>query len=370
MTDLATGHPLEHALRRGMLAVWLGQELGLGGEGLNNVYYVALLGSVGCTLEIAGFAPIVQDEIALGERIATLDPTRPLDVAGFFIRHAGAGDPPLRRLRKLMTVAQAGATSFQIVCRDVAMQVGDMIDIGPAVRQALEQCHERWDGKGGPRRLKGEEVDIAARIFHVVHDAEVFNRIGGIEAVRTVMRQRSGKQHDPHIAARFHELAPLLMSSLESGATWDSALSAEPAPIRWISQDELDELARAVANFVDARSPYTLGHSTGVAALAEAAARGLGLSESEAVAVRRAGLLHDMGRAGVPVAVWDRADPLTEVERERVRRHPSLTELVLARSSALGNLGTLAGLHHERLDGSGYRGVSASFLPVAARVLA
>ena len=53
-----------------------------------------------------------------------------------------------------------------------------------------------------------------------------------------------------------------------------------------------------------------------------------------------------------------------------MKEHPSLTELVLARSGALGHLGTLAGLHHERLDGSGYRGVSASFLPVAAQILA
>jgi DNA-binding NarL/FixJ family response regulator len=53
-----------------------------------------------------------------------------------------------------------------------------------------------------------------------------------------------------------------------------------------------------------------------------------------------------------------------------VKEHPSLTELVLARSGALSHLGTLAGLHHERLDGSGYRGVSASFLPVAAQILA
>jgi HD-GYP domain-containing protein (c-di-GMP phosphodiesterase class II) len=121
---------------------------------------------------------------------------------------------------------------------------------------------------------------------------------------------------------------------------------------------------------VDLRSEYTLGHSTGVAALAEGAARQLGLSELEAVALRRAGLLHDLGRAGIPVSVWDKRDALTAEEWERVKRHPSLTELVLARSSALGHLGTLAGLHHERLDGSGYRGVHASFLPAAARVLA
>ena len=118
------------------------------------------------------------------------------------------------------------------------------------------------------------------------------------------------------------------------------------------------------------RSPFTVGHSAGVAGMAETAARRLGLPERDAADVRRAGLLHDLGRFGVPAAVWNKADALTVDEAKRVKEHPSLTELVLARSSALGHLGTLAGLHHERLDGSGYRSVSAAFQPVASQVLA
>jgi HD-GYP domain-containing protein (c-di-GMP phosphodiesterase class II) len=132
---------------------------------------------------------------------------------------------------------------------------------------------------------------------------------------------------------------------------------------------EFDDVLHKVANFVDMRSPYTVGHSPAVAALAEATARRLGLSDSEARSLRQAGLLHDLGRAGVPVSSWNKAEPLSDEERERMRRHPSLTELVLSRSTALGHLGTLAGLHHERLDGSGYRGISAASLPVTAHIL-
>jgi HD-GYP domain-containing protein (c-di-GMP phosphodiesterase class II) len=113
-----------------------------------------------------------------------------------------------------------------------------------------------------------------------------------------------------------------------------------------------------------------VGHSPGVAALAQGAARKLGLSGGEATSLRQAGLLHDLGRAGVPASAWNKAEPLSNEQWERMRRHPSLTELVLARSNALGHLGTLAGLHHERLDGSGYRGISAASLPVTARILA
>ena len=179
-----------------------------------------------------------------------------------------------------------------------------------------------------------------------------------------------GKVYEPRLADRFCRLAPRLLSRLESEPTWDAVLWAEPGSPRWLAPDELDAVGRAIANFADIRSPYTVGHSAGVAVIAEGAAQVLGLSDEHAATVHRAGLIHDLGRSGVPAAVWNKADPLTPSEWERVKEHPSLTELVLARSGALGHLGTLAGLHHEPLDGSGYRGVSASFLPVAAQVLA
>jgi putative nucleotidyltransferase with HDIG domain len=157
---------------------------------------------------------------------------------------------------------------------------------------------------------------------------------------------------------------------LQSVAAWESVLAIEPEPVKRLLPDEFDEVAHKIANFIDLRSPYTLGHSPAVALLAEATARKLGLANAEATALRQAGLLHDLGRAGVPVSAWNKDGALSAAEWERMRRHPSLTELVLSRSDALGHLGTLAGMHHERLDGSGYRGMSAAALPLAARILA
>lgn len=369
-TDLATGWPIEHGLRRSLLAVWLGEALGLDAAELSDAYYVALLGSVGCTIESTLFARYTADDIAASARTATVDFTSPIEVTVFAMRTFGAGQPPLRRVRSLVQAAVSSNAEFQLVCRDVALRVADMLEIGATIQQALAQCHERWNGRGGPKRLKGGDIRLAARIFHVVHDAEIYNRIGGVGSAVSLARRRAGKQYDPQVAERFCEVAESLFRRLESEPIWDAVVAAEPAPVRWLSRDEVDATARSIANFVDLRSAYTLGHSAGVAALAEATARGLGLSTDEAVTVRRAGLLHDLGRMGVPVAVWNVKGAWNDEQRERARRHPSLTELVLARSSALGHLGTLAGLHHERLDGSGYRGVMASSLPVAARVLA
>jgi HD-GYP domain-containing protein (c-di-GMP phosphodiesterase class II) len=369
-TDLASGWPLEHGLRRSLLAVWLGSELGLDQDELSDTYYVGLLGSVGCTIESTLFADYTADDIAAAARTATVDFTSRLSTTAFALRTFGAGQPPLRRIRMLATAAAAGSDQFQAVCRDVAVRVADMLDIGESTQQALAQCHERWNGRGGPRRLKGDHIRLAARIFHVAHDAEIYNRIGGPETAVAIARRRAGRLYDPAVAERFAELAPSLFHQLEAEPIWEAVLAAEPSPFRWLSGAEVDGVAESIAKFVDLRSSYTLGHSSAVGALAEATAERLGLAAEEARTLRRAGLLHDIGRLGVPVAVWNRTEPWTKAERERARKHPTLTELVLARSTTLGPLGTLAGLHHERLDGSGYRGVTAASQPLAARILA
>lgn len=365
-TDLATGQPLEHGLRRTLLAVWLGEALRLSEQEMSTVYYVALLGAVGCVLDGAALAGYLGDEIEARSEMATLDLSGAVQGAAYFIRRAGAGDPPWRRLKKVVALS----TQSMAVCRDVALHVGAVLDLGPSIREALGQCDEHWNGKSGVLGLKGEQISLAARLFLLAQDVDVFNRVGGVDAAVAVVRERSGKYYDPRLAACFGEVGPQLLAMLQSEPAWDAVLAAEPAPLRLLSPSEFDVVALKVANFVDMRSPFTVGHSPRVALLAEAAARELGLAASDATAMRQAGLLHDLGRAGVPVATWHKSEPLSASEWDRMRQHPSLTEVLLARSASLGHLGTMAGLHHERLDGSGYRAVSAASLPVTARILA
>ena len=134
---------------------------------------------------------------------------------------------------------------------------------------------------------------------------------------------------------------------------------------------ELDSALAAIGDFVDLKSPFMLGHSRGVARLAAGAAAEFGFPDAEVQALRRAGLVHDVGRLGVSNAIWDKQGPLTAGERERVRLCPYLSERVLARPAALAELGRIAGLHQERLDGSGYpHGLTAGAIDVAGRILA
>jgi HD-GYP domain-containing protein (c-di-GMP phosphodiesterase class II) len=150
-----------------------------------------------------------------------------------------------------------------------------------------------------------------------------------------------------------------------------AVVAAEPGLRRTVTEGQLDRVARGFADVVDLKSPYLHGHSSGVATLAEAAARLMGMGKPEVVAVRRAGLFHDLGRAGVPTGLWDKPGALSRSDWEQVRLHPYHTERILGRAPMLAAVGRLAGAHHERLDGSGYhRGTPAQSLGMDARVLA
>ena len=205
----------------------------------------------------------------------------------------------------------------------------------------------------------------------VADQVEIFHRLDGREATRAMLRRRSGGWFDPAVVDACERRSDDIFAELEAGSVWDAVLAAEPSPPVTLSERRIDDLAHAVADVVDLKSPFFLGHSRGVAELAEAAASTLGLDASEAAAIRRAGLFHDLGRVGAPNLVWDKPGPLTAAEWEQVRLHAYYAERVLARSLLLAPLAELAGMHHERMDGSGYhRGVTAAAIPIGARVLA
>ena len=184
-------------------------------------------------------------------------------------------------------------------------------------------------------------------------------------------RERSGTQFDPDLVELFCAAAPDLFAELDAVTSWDAVIAAEPALEVTLTDAQFDAALEAIADFVDIKSPWTIGHSRGVAKLAAEAARGSGLSEADVVRVRRAALVHDLGRLGVPNTIWDKRGPLTAAERERVRLHPYLTGRMLASSVALAPLGEIAVQHHERLDGSGYpRGLRGGAMTPLGKMLA
>jgi HD-GYP domain-containing protein (c-di-GMP phosphodiesterase class II) len=239
------------------------------------------------------------------------------------------------------------------------------------VQEAVGASYEQWDGHGWPGRLEGEAVPIASRLAQFSEFVEVAHRIGGTDAAVALAQKRAGSQFDPALAALLCADAEAILGGLESTRTWDAVIAAEPALSVTLSGDEFDAALLAVANIVDLKSPYTLGHARAVSQLAASAGDYQGLAADDVLRVRRAGLVAGLGRLGVSNSIWDKTGPLGAGEWERVRLYPYLTERMLHQSSALAPLGAVAVQHRERLDGSGYpRGLSGGAISEPARLLA
>jgi HD-GYP domain-containing protein (c-di-GMP phosphodiesterase class II)/DNA-binding CsgD family transcriptional regulator len=373
-TDLGMGHPPEEAMRTCLLATALSRRLGHAEADVADVYWTALLMHVGCTAFAHEQAALFGgDEIAVNDLGSRTDFNDPRD-ARRFLFELTSGMGPARRARVVVMGALAGPGFGRRLAGatcEVAAGMARRLGLGASVQRGLSDMFERWDGRGDPRNLAGDAIALPARVAQLAALATVFLRLGGSDAALDVVRRRAGTMLDPALAAAFVRHAPDLVRESEPDDAAAAVLAAEPAPSLRVPAAHLDRVAHAFADAVDLKCAFTLGHSPGVAALAEAAGRALGLAEAECVALRHAGLFHDLGRVSVPNGTWEKPATLTLTEWEQVRLHAYHTERILARSTALRPLARLAGLHHERLDGSGYhRQAVARDLPIAARVLA
>jgi HD-GYP domain-containing protein (c-di-GMP phosphodiesterase class II) len=372
--DLGNDFPLEKALRNVVLAVGLGREIGLVGEELSDVYYVAQLRYLGCTAfshELAQFLGV--DELAGRSAYAPLGNDAMAAIKTTLTR-LGRGAGPVTRTRAILKMAIGGRALLEggwVADCEAAARLASRLGMSSGVCTALPDVYSSWDGKGVLGRwASGDRVALPARIAFLVHEAEIHHRLGGREAAIEMVRKRAGSEFDPALADAFLRRAPELFAAIEQESVWDVALEMEPEPRPWIPNSRLDAIAQAFGDFADLKSPYTLGHSAGVAELAAAAGAVLRLSHQEIAALRQAGWLHDLGRVSVPNTIWDKAGRLTASEWERVRLHPYHSERVIARSPLLRPLSLAVGMHHERSDGSGYhRGASAPTIPTHARLL-
>lgn len=372
--DLGMGQPLGSAQRSAILAMRIGSAAGLAARDLKDAYFVALLRDVGCTADAPVAADLFGgDEIAARGYLALVEPGKPGALVAALARNLGAGEPPLRRARLLANALiklPRLAASSRAHC-EVAQSLADALGCGLRVREALGHAFERWDGKGAPARKHGDAIPIAMRVVQVAGDAQRFHRAGGIDAAVAMLAARAGKTLDPTLAGLLRADARASLATLDEPSIWDAAIAAEPGTPDYVPDDDIDAGLQAMGAFADLKSSYTRGHSAGVAQLAAGGAERLGLPAGVVAEVRRAGYVHDVGRAGVASGVWEKEGPLTEREWEAVRKHADYTERILARPSMLARLGALGALDHERLDGTGYhRRLPAESLPPGARLLA
>jgi HD-GYP domain-containing protein (c-di-GMP phosphodiesterase class II) len=372
--DLGMGQPMEHMLRQCLIALRLAERLGLDDQERMVVYYGSLLAWVGCHVDAYEQAKWFGDDTAFKTDYRHVDFASASSRALFMMRHLGTGRPAAERVRlgaaflgSGRQAAEAMLTNHWLAADGLATRLG----LSQQIRDCVEQTFERWDGRGAPNGTRGPRITVTARLITLADVVEIYHREAGIDAAVAVARERRGTQFDPELVDLFAAAAADVLAGLADDSSWDAFIRAEPAVSIRLTDAEFGAALAAIADFADVKSPYTIGHSRAVAALAGEAAEIAGLGDGTAELVRRAGLVHDLGRLGVPNTVWDKASLLSRAEAERVRMHPYLTERVLAFSPALASLAAVAVQHHERLDGSGYpRGLSGTALSAEGRLLA
>ncbi|RSM48716.1 HD domain-containing protein [Amycolatopsis balhimycina DSM 5908] len=371
--DLGLGQPMEHMLRSAVLATRLADRLGLDESRRGTVFYANLVAWIGCHADSHELAGWFGDDIAFRAGSYRVNWTGP-PFLRLLVTHVGRDRGLLARgaLTAAFLVGVRGrlAELIQSHCSSAARLAG-RLGLGEPVSTALACTFERWDGSGLPAGTGGDRLPIEARIVHLAEVAEVYLRRGGVASAVAMAEARSGSQFDPAVVSAFANAAEDIAAGLLDEDVWALALAQAPDRDRVLGDAELDELLTAIGDFADLKCPFTIGHSRGVAALAAEAARRAGLPEPEVRLVRRAGLVHDLGRMGVPNSIWEKAAPLSDAEWERVRLHPYLTGRILRRVRGLEEVATVAAAHHERLDGSGYPlGAAGAALAPHARLLA
>jgi HD-GYP domain-containing protein (c-di-GMP phosphodiesterase class II)/DNA-binding CsgD family transcriptional regulator len=371
-TDLGMGQEPEKAIRACLVATALARWMGTPEADISDVYYTALLRHLGCTATAHEETYLGGDELASRPAAERADFGNPREAFALLLQTGkGTGVDRVRHLARALRAGKQGEQAILGALCEVGARLAERLGLGAGVRDGLYQAFERWDGTGTPQGLAAENICLPARLAEVAHQAVIFDRLGGPEAALAVIRRRAGGWFDPAVAEAFARSGAGILDEVGSGDVWTAVLQAEPAPRRTIGTEGLDGLARALADMVDLKSPFTLGHSSEVAVLSERAALALGFGPEAVTDLRRAALLHDLGRVAVSNRIWEQPAALSTTEWERVRLHPYQSERILARSRVLAPLARTAGMHHERQDGSGYhRGAAGAQVPAAARVLA
>lgn len=371
-TDVAAGMTFEKGLRTCAVATALARRAGASATEVRAVFESALLRSIGCTSYAPELAGLFGDDVAFQAWLKRADVG---DEAVFatqlaeFGQWAGPGGGDLARVfaEVLPTV---GVEATRNGC-EAGRGLAPLLGLLPESVTALDDVYERWDGRGIPDGRAGEDLSPAGRIVQVAEQAVLAHAVGGVPAAVAEVRRRSGGHLDPAVAGLFLTDPHAAMASLTLPDAVAAVLDAEPGPHVTVAHESVPRLATALARIVDLKSPWLLGHSEHVAALAEAAGRVAGMTADAVTDLRCAALLHDLGRVGVSAGVWDRAGALTAAETERVRMHPYWTQRILHRVPALAHLALVASSHHERVDGGGYhRGDPDRARPLAARILA
>ncbi|HVY51477.1 MAG TPA: HD domain-containing phosphohydrolase [Devosia sp.] len=359
--DMTEGQPIGHCMRTCWIGTNIGLRLGLEGGRLHDLYYALLLKDLGCTSNAARICELfLADDIAFKKDLLATDDASMPQAVQFLLTHTAVGADLSERLKALFRVAANKKT----INRDLidarctrGADIARQMRFNDEVAKGILHLDERWDGSGNPHGLRGDEIPLNAQVALLSQVIDVFATAQGPNAAVAEVQRRAGRWFNPELVEMFLEVAqwPRFWEVWGSSNLEAELFSLEPALVSApVDDGYLDDITTAFASIIDSKSPYTSGHSERVTMFADLIAGELGTSEPRRRWLRRAALLHDIGKLGVSSRILDKPGKLDDTEWTSIRMHPVYTEEVLSRVAAFRELTPIAAAHHERLDGAGY----------------
>ncbi len=367
-----------HAVRTCLLGMRIATALGLPDQELSSLYYALLLKDLGCSCNANLLCEVVGGDDRTIKRKFKLEDWRYPSLSGIRLlwEHAGIAEPLLERCRRIVSLALRSRRFSRELVRmrcECGGKIARKIGLPESSVHAITSLDEHWNGRGYPARLRGEAIPLLARIINIAQCLDLFASERGMEAALRLVSRRSRSWFDPELVKIACSLAAekKLWEYYGSGLEHKAVIALEPGVLLRANERQIDDIAEAFADVVDAKSPFTYCHSVGVRDAAVHIARQLGLSHERSKLVRRAALLHDIGKLRVPNTILDKPGKLDFVEWQIVREHPGLSSEILGRIRPFKEMARIAGEHHEKLDGTGYpAGLKSDQLSLESRIIA
>ena len=374
--DMTEGQPPEHCIRSCWIGMHIGQHLGLKPEQLHDLFFTLLLKDAGCSSNAARICELyLTNDLTFKREFKTVG-TSLASVINFVVKNAGKGQSWVTRISTTIDILKNGDAYAQELIQtrcsrgaDVARELGFSEDVA----QGINSLDEHWNGSGRPNQLKHNAIPLYSRIALLAQVVDVFQHEHSLEEAITEVVSRSGGWFDPQLVDAFQVMVKnrSFRSGLLSADVRQRVMEFAPANTKiMIDDDYFDRIITAFGRIVDSKSPYTAGHSERVSVYAELIAENLGFQLEERKWVKRAALLHDLGKLGVSNAILDKPGKLDADEWQAVQAHAEFTETILSEITPFKPLAKIAAAHHEKLDGTGYpRGIRGDEISMITRII-
>jgi len=374
--DITEGQPRGHCVRACWIGIHIGRAHGLSEMELSDLYYTLLLKDLGCSSNAARICELyLTDDLTFKHDFKVMADSLPAALR-FVLGHTGLKHGFAERVRAIINILQNGGDianeMIETRCQRGA-DIAQQMRFSDPVVNGIYSLDEHWNGQGRPNGLKEADIPVFSQIALLAQVVDVFQVHSGPDSARQEARKRYGSWFDPALIATFERVAddPAFWSALTDDGIEATVYSLEPARLlRFVDDDHLDEIALGFASVIDSKSPFTAGHSERVTLFTDLIAAHMGYSDRDRQLLKRAALLHDIGKLGVSNSVLDKPAKLDDEEWVQIRQHPVYSDEILSRIYAFKGLSPIARGHHERLDGKGYPdGLSGARISMETRIV-